>query len=313
MRQTIFTILLLCTIGLVSCRKDKNQPGIKDYDNQQILNYIAQNNITGMVKDTVGGDTSGIYYKIIQPGSGTAIDYPDQISLVFTLVSFDKRYSSVDTIANHLYDYVGHIAGAATNGLPLTAGLEIALKNDLKYRGASMRVLIPSHLAYGTDGYGSGSITNSNSRVYGNQCLDYYVHVIGDEKAYDDLVIQNYLKNNSLTGYTKTADGLYYKVLTNATGSDPININSTITAYYTGQLLNKTLFDSTSNDPNYATLNIADFATSGNTEGLENFASVGTKISLIMPSALGYGTTAQTGIPVNSCLRFTWTILTVTP
>ena len=77
--------------------------------------------------------------------------------------------------------------------------------------------------------------------------------------------------------------------------------------------MNAFIFDGLNNGTTIATDNIADFATPGNTEGLENYASVGTKISLIMPSALGYGTAVQTSIPANSVLRFTWTILTVTP
>src|SRR6202012_1932971 len=121
MKQTIFTLLLISAIGLVSCRKHDNQPNIKQYDDEQIKNYIAANNITGMQKDTVGGDTSGIYYKIILPGkSDVPLGYPDNVSFVFTLRSFDGLYSSLDTIENHYQGYVGHIA---TDALP--QGLEL--------------------------------------------------------------------------------------------------------------------------------------------------------------------------------------------
>jgi hypothetical protein len=43
--------------------------------------------------------------------------------------------------------------------------------NLLKHKGASMRLLVPSRLAYGKTGYGSGSVTNVNSRIAGNQSL----------------------------------------------------------------------------------------------------------------------------------------------
>ena len=86
MKQTIFTLLLISAIGLVSCRKHGNQPNIKQYDQEQIQNYISANGITGMKKDTVGGDTSGIYYKIIlQPQTDTALTYSDNISFVFNI------------------------------------------------------------------------------------------------------------------------------------------------------------------------------------------------------------------------------------
>jgi FKBP-type peptidyl-prolyl cis-trans isomerase FkpA len=311
MKQTIFTLLLFCVTGLMSCRKDTVQPDIKQYDQTQIQNYISANGITGMVRDMVGGDTTGIYYKIIKPGTGTQMAYTDQIAFVFTLSSFDGKYISSDTISNHFYDYLGHVA---TDNLPL--GLQTALINDLKNKGGSMRVLIPSHLAYGVKGNGSGSNTVANNKIAGNQCLDYYVHVIGDtptdnQATYDDQVIQNYMKANSLTGYTKTADGLYYKTLTPATGSDPITMNSTVTYYDTGQLFNGTIIDN--NNATTNTTNLVDFAVSGIPEGLIGRASVGTKISLLIPSGLGYGTVAQGPIPPNSCLRFTFVITAVTP
>jgi FKBP-type peptidyl-prolyl cis-trans isomerase len=308
MKQTILTFLFLSVFGFISCRKDKLQQTIQQLDQQQILNYIASHNLTGFVKDTVGGDTSGIYYKILTPGTGPALKYSDEIPMVYSLQTFDGTYTSGDTINNHYYDYVGHIY---SNKLPL--GLQTAIISDLKYRGGRMRVLIPSHLAYGVDGTGSGSSQVANNRIKGNECLDYYVNIVNNFPVYDDLVIRNYMRDSSLVGYTKTADGLYYKVLTQATTNDPITINSTITCTYTGQLLNASIFDGSSNGTNTATLAIADFATPGNVEGLENYASVGTKISLLIPSSLGYGLLSQTGIPPFSCLRFTWLIDTVTP
>jgi FKBP-type peptidyl-prolyl cis-trans isomerase len=311
MRQAIFTFLLLSVISLFSCRKDSIQLNIQQYDQQQIQNYIAANGLTGMIQDTTGHDSTGMYYKILSPGTGTAVDYPDKIYFVFTLRSFDGKYTSVDTIANHYYNFVGHIS---SGGLPL--GLQIAVHNILKYPGASMRLLIPSHLAYGKNGYGSGSSTVANNKIAGNQCLDYYVHSIyvPNVGAYDDQVIKNYMSANSLTGFTKTASGLYYKVLTPGTNtSDPITDNTTITANYTGQLLNGTIFDSFYNGTNYLVSPISNFATPGNIEGLENYATTGTKISLIMPSTLAYADSPPSTIPPYSCLRFTWIISSITP
>jgi FKBP-type peptidyl-prolyl cis-trans isomerase FkpA len=174
MKQTIFTLLLFSTLGLFSCRKDKLQPNVQQYDQTEIQNYIAANNITGMLKDTAGGDTSGIYYKILIPPTGTTrLTYSTNVYFVFSLRSFDGLYTNVDTILNHFGGYVGHITN---NALPY--GLEVAILNDLKYGGGSMRILIPSRLAYGLSGYGSGSSTIANTRIAGNQCLDYYVHMI---------------------------------------------------------------------------------------------------------------------------------------
>jgi FKBP-type peptidyl-prolyl cis-trans isomerase FkpA len=339
MKQNIFTFLLISAIGLASCRKEKNQLTIKQYDQQQIESYIAAHGLTGMIRDTTGGDTTGMYYKILNPGTQTIngkpvtpIDYPDQIAFVYTITTFDGSYVSSDTINNHFFDYLGHIA---SDKLPL--GLQTALHNLLKYPDASMRLLIPSHLAYGVNGTGSGSSQVANNRIGGNECLDYYIHAVNNFQVYDDQVIQNYLKTNSLTGYTpvkipvpgvinpyfywagkptKPDSGTYYyKILTPATATtDPITINSTITATYTGSLFNAFVFDGASNGTNVATLDI-DALISGVAEGLQKNAFAGTKISLIVPSSLGYQLTSPTGgtIPVFSDLRFTWQVVTVTP
>lgn len=308
MKQTIFTFLMLSVISLFSCRKESNQLSIKQYDQQQIQNYIASQGLTGMIQDTTGNDSTGMYYKILSPGTGKAVDYPDKIYFVFTLRSFDGTYSSTDTIANHFYDYVGHI----TSG-NLPSGLQIAVHNILKYPGASMRLLIPSHLAYGRTGYGSGSSQVANNKIPGNASLDYYVHSIylPNIGKYDDQVIQNYMKANNLTGYTRTPDSLWYKVLTPATSNDPITINSTVTATYTGQIFNGTVFSQYNNAGGYPYA--VNSLTLGEQEGLKNYAVTGTQISLLIPSKLGYAGVALSGRPVFSCLRFTYIIDAVTP
>ena len=310
MKQTIFTLLFLSVTGLISCRKTTIQPTIKQYDQTQIQNYMAAHGIssTQMIRDTVGGDTTGLYYQILQPPTSTTpLQYWDKVSFVFTIRTFDGTYVQSDTIANHYDDFVGHIV---TGKLPF--GLQLAIHNNLKYPGGSMRLLIPSHLAYGVNGYGSGSTQVANSRIPGNASLDYYVHVIDNQPAYDDLVIKNYMLANSLSGYSKTADGLYYKILTPATGTAVINDNTTVTYTDTGQLFNGTLFDYASNGTNTGVHDVIDFVP-GVREGLENYAKTGTKISLLLPSALGYGGIPNGAIPPNSCLRFTFQIVSITP
>jgi len=316
MKQTLFTLLLLSTIALVSCRKKGAEQNIKQYDDAQIQSYISANGITGMVKDTIGQDTTGIYYKVLTSPKNvsTIIADTSKISFVFTLKSFDGKYSSTDTIENHYDGYVGHITADA---LPL--GLRLAILNNLKYRGYSMRILIPSHLAYGLYGYGSGSTENTSSRISGNQCLDYYVHVINNingpvadnQATYDDQTIQQYMKHENFTGYTKTATGLYYKIIDPGTGTAFINQNSTLEATYTGMILNNVQFDSGNNGADSVSLEVPDLRP-GMQEALTH-AVKGTLMSMILPSALGYGETGSTGIPVNSCLRFEFQVVDVTP
>jgi len=299
---------------LVSCRKDKNEPDIKQYDQQQIQNYISTNHITGMVRDTVGGDTTGLYYKIILPGSGTPLAYTDNVSFVFQLRSFDGTYQSLDTVDNHYQGYVGHVV---SNALP--NGLQLAIINDLKYSGGSMRILIPSHLAYGLSGYGSGSSQNANSHILGNQCLDYYVHIIAKQpdvvnaqNIYDYQVIQNYLAADGLSSLYTLDSGVYYHIQTQGTGTDPITNNSTVEVSYNGRLVNGTEFDESYIGVDTTSVEIPNLV-QGVQRVLRNHAVKGSVVSMFMPSSLGYGQTSITGVPANSCLRFEFTVVDVSP
>jgi FKBP-type peptidyl-prolyl cis-trans isomerase FkpA len=310
MRQKFFTLLLIAAIGLVSCRKDKVEQNIKQYDESQIQSYITANGITGMQKDTSSLDSAGIYYKLILPPKvDTLLDYPDKVSIVFTVRSLDGKYTSADTINNHIEDYLGHLTSDA-----LPYGLQIAIKNIVKHKGASARLMIPSHLAYGVSGYGSGSSTNVNTKIAGNQSLDYYVHIISDYKTYDEQVIKNnfdvtgYVRKNSLL---KPGNFYYYKILNPGTGGTPITVNSTITATYTGSLLNGTVFDGSNNGDNISAPLVVSSLVPGVQEALQQNVVVGTKISIIVPSTLGYANTSSGTIPINSVLRFTFVIVSV--
>jgi FKBP-type peptidyl-prolyl cis-trans isomerase len=300
------------SLGLVSCHKDNNNVDIKTYDQQQIQNYITANGLTGMKRDLSGGDTTGIYYQILRPGTGKVMDYSDDISYVYTIKTLDGQYSVVDTVVNHAYNYVGHLS---------PPGLILAMKNILINEGTQARVIIPSRLAYGTAGAGTGS-----TRLPGNESLDYYINIMNSapntptsQAAYDDLCILNYMKVNGLTGYTKTASGLYYKIQQVGTGTVPITENSVVGLQYTGKLFNGVIFD----DANYADTSSTPVnyknMIPGWQEGLK-LVTKGAKLSLIIPSVLGYGKspssfgssfTVQTPY-ANSCLYYDFNVESVT-
>jgi FKBP-type peptidyl-prolyl cis-trans isomerase FkpA len=305
---TLFTLLLISVIGLLSCHKKSDELNIRQYDLQQIQAYIVSHGLQKvMVEDHSGGDTTGMYYQILTPGKGTILADTSKISMVFTLSSFDGKYTSTDTITNHYCEYIGHLV---TGGLP--AGLQTALDSDLRYNGGSIRILIPSRMAYGINGNGTGSKENANSHIAGNQCLDFYAHLITNEPAYDDLVINHYMTAQSLTGFTKTSSGLYYNLVTKGTSTKVIDSNSIVEVTYTGQLFDGTIFDGSNNGPDSVSLQIPNLI-EGMQQGLSYATGGSSKIQLLIPSALGYGQAGSSGIPVNSCLRFDVVIYSVTP
>ncbi|MEP6610580.1 MAG: FKBP-type peptidyl-prolyl cis-trans isomerase [Mucilaginibacter sp.] len=318
MRQRFFTLLLISAIGFASCRKDKIELDIKQYDDAQIQAYISAHGLTGMKKDTSKQDSSGIYYQLLLPGKVVPpateleqLNYPDKVSFVFTLQSVDGKYVSSDTIQNRMEDYLGHLT---SNNLPY--GLQMAMRNIVKYKGASARLLIPSHLAYGVSGFGLGSSSNVNTKIAGNQCLDYYVHIIDSYKDYDQQLIQN--RVSDIATYTKKESVekpgyfYYYKIVTPGTGTDKIVATSSYTSTYTGELLNGTIFDGSFNGDNISPSQPVSVLVPGVREAFLQNVVAGTKISIVVPSDLGYGNTTAGSIPNQSVLKFSFVIVTVT-
>ncbi len=303
MKQTIFfTFLFFTAIVLVSCRKDKYDPNIIQYDDDQITAYIKANGITGMVRDT-----SGVYYKIATPGTGSVVQYTDSISMVYTLSSFDGKYISADTITNHYEDFTGHIQA---KGFPY--GLQLAVHNILNHRGGIARLLIPSHLAYGVSGTGSGSSQVNNSRIAGNQCLDYYIHIIDNQNVYDQSVIKNYIAANGLSSSMKPdPSGIWYSISTPGTGTVAITDSSTVTATFTVALLNLALADQY-NTGGGAAIDIPDL-TPGMQIALKKYATAGTLMTVLIPSSLAYGKNVHTTITANSCIRYDIQVVAVSP
>jgi FKBP-type peptidyl-prolyl cis-trans isomerase FkpA len=114
----------------------------------------------------------------------------------------------------------------------------------------------------------------------------------------DDNLIKKYIADNNLNA-TATGSGLYYVITTQGTGVNP-TINSKVTVVYDGLLTNGTVFDQ-------SPLSGATFNLSGVIKGWQEgipFFKKGGKGTLLIPSALGYGSQATGKIPPNSVLIF---------
>lgn len=319
MKQTYLAIFLLAVLGLCSCRKDGNDIGIKEYDQQQIDAYIKSSGLTNMKRDLTDGDTTGIYYEILTAGKGEQVDYPTRISFVYTVKSLDGKYQVTDTIVNHSYNYLGGLT---------PKGLVLAMRNLVKYKGTRAHVIIPSRLAYGTAGSGVGA-----GRLPGNTSLDYYIHLMDDGKdaptdtknrqdKYDELSIRKFAQANGidLSTYNHEPSGLFWKKTQADTGKVAITDASTVYCQYTGSLLNGTQFDIASNGiegGSRLTIESVNLGAKGFADGLKK-VKAGAYLSLLMPSSLGYGyigsidqNSGITIIPPFSCLRFEIKVLSV--
>lgn len=121
----------------------------------------------------------------------------------------------------------------------------------------------------------------------------------------DEATITKYISDNSLNA-TATGSGLYYVISKQGTGINP-NASSVVTVKYDGLLTNGNFFDSS--PPTGASLSMANVI-KGWQEGLPYFKKGG-KGTLLIPSALGYGSQAVGNIPPNSVLIFNIELLDV--
>lgn len=126
-----------------------------------------------------------------------------------------------------------------------------------------------------------------------------------DQKAKDEEVITNYISDNKLSAKA-TGTGLYYVIDTQGTGTQPSS-TSTVRVNYKGYLTNGTVFDQSSGIGFTTELKAV---IKGWQEGIPYFKKGGKGI-LLIPSALGYGSQAQSKIPANSVLIFDIDLLEV--
>jgi len=265
---------------LVSCVKEYDT--IEVIDDRNVKDYIQQNKLS--VQEHNG---TGVYYQVVSPGLGPEVQYSELTPAILTIRSLDGKYVSADTfsLGNRYYNYLGYF-----NPEPVHVGI----KEVLKKSNGTLRILVPSRLAFGRNG---------TAQIPGNASLDIVVKVIEKEKIpqYDDYTIIKYMEKNAMTGFTKTGSGIYYKIGQPGTGS-PITIDSTVVANYTGKLLNGTIFDRA------VAGSEATFSLTSVIKGWQQaipLINQGGNIRMIIPSALGYGMEGiSSSIPPFSCLDF---------
>lgn len=121
-----------------------------------------------------------------------------------------------------------------------------------------------------------------------------------DQAKIDREIIRQYIRDNGITNADSTTSGLFYAITDSGVGASP-NINSNIWVYYKGYLTDGSIFDQNeAGTPKPFLLNQMIY---GWIEGVP-LIKKGGKIKLIIPSALGYGSTGRSSIPGNAVLIF---------
>lgn len=287
-KLSLYTFALLGVLLLLnSCKKEYET--IQSIDEAKIQAYIKQNNLN-MTKDP-----SGFYYQVLTQGTGAPLAYKDSVFYNLEVKSLSGQSYIVPSAYNNDGTYLGYLNPTSYR----TALLGVN-------RGSKVRIILPSYLGYGKNGYG----TVPSNEVIVSEITTYPQTT---QWQLDDVRILNFLNANNITA-VKSPRRVYYKVLEAGTGNS-IDISSTLTLKYTGRLLNGTVFDQTTGTA-YLVSQLQSLI-----KGWEVLLGMqkGAKIRIFIPSDLGYGLSAQTDpytgkttIPASSILDFDIEVIDVT-
>lgn len=290
-------ILALAGLAVIftSCKKDYES--IKDTDSAKITDYIAKNNLTGMVEDPA---KTGYFYQIVTQGTGTNLLLNTDTILYTGAVKGMESGTTYFSTASYynLNTFVGYTNSLTYNSAAynIPAIRDVMLKMK---RGGTARILLPSYLAFGRNGAGS---------IPANENIDLTITTFPDstQAQLDDRLIQAFVTSKGLS-MTKDPSGVWYAVSAAGSGTTPITVNSTIQTSYTGRYTDGTVFDSSTD----ATFGISSVV-AGWAKVIPGRLQNGGKIRMIIPSRLAYGKAGYSSVPGNSILDFDVEILSVT-
>ena len=269
MKSVFFALFVVL---FVSCSSDDGDSFPKDFsviNEQEIVDYIAANNIAATRTDT------GLYYHIEEVGEGAAITATSDVSI---------RYKGLFIDGSILEE-------TPENGVSLNLqGAIPGLAEGLQYfkEGGSGTLLVPASLAFGS---------NDFNGIPGGSVLIFEIEVI-DWAVENKQEIIDYIEANDLSA-VESSTGLYYIIEEQGTGGQPTE-TSNVTVAYKGYLTDGAVFDQSSD--NGASFNLNQVI-AGWTEGIQYFNEGGNG-KLLIPSSLAYGRFGNQSIPGGAVLIF---------
>lgn len=301
-KLSLFTFLL-ATILLTSCKKEYDS--VQTVDDAAISAYIQKNNLTAlMIQDP---DKTGFYYQVLTAGTGELFKNSDSVLYNVTIKSLSSGTAYLTTSVNGNWgNRVGYTnvlpVTSQTTAIPQIPAIRTAI-NALK-PGGSARIILPSYLAFGKNGFTDVGIPS-------NDILDINITTKTFKSQYDldDNRITTFLASKGLTASAvKDPSRIYYIINTLGAGGAIDGKESTIVAKYTLRLLDGTVADS-STDGTF-TYQLSQLIKGWYTI-IPKFP-VGTKMRIFVPSDLGYLSSGSGGVPGNAVLDFDIEVTSVT-
>ena len=267
--KSLFMALFVFLI--VSCNSDDDDGFGKDYkaeNEQEIQAYIAANNLDAT------RSSSGLYYVVDVEGDGAAISSVSDVSVRY------KGFYTDDTLLEE------NTEGVSFNLQQVIPGWQ----EGLQYfnEGGSGMLLIPSHLAYGSEDFNG---------IPGGSVLIFEIEVIDYDVENEEEIVK-YIEDNNLDA-TASGTGLYYVIEEEGTGEQP-EADSNVTVVYKGYFTNGSVFDES--DEIGISINLNQVIP-GWTEGMQYFKEGGSG-KLLIPSSLAYGRYGNSTIPNGAVVIF---------
>ena len=256
------SVLLLMALLLASCNKDYEK-----IDKEKIEKYLNANGLTAKTTD------SGLQYIIISEGSGERPTSTSPVSVGYKGYFLDNKiFDAADSIQFPL----NQVIDGWTEGLQLIR------------EGGSIRLFLPSALAYGSNGAG---------RIPPNEPLAFDIQL----KRIDAVDLSNRREIRayaSRKGFQLDSlnSGLYYLIETPGNGSHP-SLSAQVSVNYKGYFSDDTVFDgSTSTFPLQNVI-------AGWQLGIP-LLKKGGRGKLFIPARLAYGSKGSGKIPPNKVTIF---------
>jgi len=287
-RISSYAFVLMGLILFNSCKKEYES--IQSIDDTKLEEYFTKNNISA-VKDPKG---TGFYYQITSPGTGELFLNTDSVLYTITVKSLFNGTTYVTTpVTGNVGNKVGYTSqlqvvapgpnypsGVFASFSPISTAIR-ALRP-----GGSAKLFLPSYLAFGKNG-------ETALAVPSNDILEVTITTFAEKSqaALDEKRILAFLASKGITNAVRDVTGVYYVVSQVGSGTEKIDLSSSVTYNYTGRLLNETVFET-----NTAGTFVNTLATSiTGWQVLTKFRK-GTKIRLIIPSTRAYGNSVKSDL-----------------
>ncbi len=271
-------------------------------EEELLKKYVADNQIT------VKPNSLGLYIIETQQGSGSKIDTGCQVKMNYKVSNLDGKelFSTFERPEPVRFECGKRID---------TPGFEYAVMTLKK--GSKARFIVPSTLAFGRRGNGT-LVGPFQSLIYDVDIIDVKTKAEyekdqadiqkSEQMRTDSLknaepgLLEKYLKDNNITTKPQP-DGLYYIPVIAGKGAKA-ETGKIVKVYYTGKLLNGTVFDSSVEPKKPLEFMLGrGQVIKGWEEGIA-MMSQGGKAKLIVPSSIGYSDQDMGVIPPYSTLVF---------